>query len=624
MIYWHIQMNQPWGRNVDKIDSSQMLKLEEPIIGTGEWNDIQCRYFKGGENGLQVGDIILVREGSVPLALCKVIGPNFTDKKLTEQFVNVNFRRVKVLDWYRGGQSFPQPQGTLERLYNNQTRSWKFIDSWYKNISEVLIMTPSLNLLKKRKQVILHGPPGTGKTYLAKKLAAELCQTEQLVAADKPRMIRYIHPGLGLSTLEGNPFTIQRIVGETVHLTVGNGGAYHVTLDQVIRANNERDAGVQGRSYALGLAKYFTEQLAKDNWSLVQFHPSYSYEDFVRGIVAETQDNQIGYKTVDKLLAQIAARALKNWENSQKTSEEFSRDSWVQKKFDLYIPYVEKQLGENGTLSLTNKVDLVKIDDDCFRYQGESWSAPSRVNFKDFKELILARLVKGQDLELEEVKRISRHAFYRYTYYQSLMQLFFDYAGNYESSGEVVEPLKNYVLIIDEINRANLPAVLGELIYALEYRNEPVESLYELPDGNRSIILPPNLYIMGTMNTADRSLAHVDYAIRRRFAFQAVLPTSVSEMSSKGKEYFELVAGLFVSNFGADAAQWKATENIATDFDPKDVMVGHSYFLGPESDLGQRMRYEVAPLLMEYVKDGILNNTDKVKEVLHTLNAADE
>src|SRR5690606_14650101 len=83
--------------------------------------------------------------------------------------------------------------------------------------------------------------------------------------------------------------------------------------------------------------------------------------------------------------------------------------------------------------------------------------------------------------------------------------------------------LKNYVLIIDEINRANLSSVLGELIYALEYRGEEVQSMYAV-DGSNKLILPPNLYIIGTMNTADRSVGHIDYAIKRRFAFVDVLP----------------------------------------------------------------------------------------------------
>ena len=72
-----------------------------------------------------------------------------------------------------------------------------------------------------------------------------------------------------------------------------------------------------------------------------------------------------------------------------------------------------------------------------------------------------------------------------------------------------------------------LSSVLGELIYALEYRDEKVDSMYEV-DGSNKLLLPPNLYIIGTMNTADRSVGHIDYAIRRRFAFVDVLPEVLS------------------------------------------------------------------------------------------------
>src|SRR5690606_28473502 len=86
-------------------------------------------------------------------------------------------------------------------------------------------------------------------------------------------------------------------------------------------------------------------------------------------------------------------------------------------------------------------------------------------------------------------------------------------------------PSANYVLIIDEINRATLPSVMGELIYALEYRYDEdnqdqttVESMYSLKSdeedvvGDRQLSLPSNLFIIGTMNTADRSVGHIDYA----------------------------------------------------------------------------------------------------------------
>jgi 5-methylcytosine-specific restriction endonuclease McrBC GTP-binding regulatory subunit McrB len=81
----------------------------------------------------------------------------------------------------------------------------------------------------------------------------------------------------------------------------------------------------------------------------------------------------------------------------------------------------------------------------------------------------------------------------------------------------------NYVLIIDEINRAPIAAVLGELIYGLEYRNAKIATPYAIDDDD-TLSVPGNLYIIGTMNTADRSIGHIGYAVRRRFAFVSCGP----------------------------------------------------------------------------------------------------
>ncbi len=88
----------------------------------------------------------------------------------------------------------------------------------------------------------------------------------------------------------------------------------------------------------------------------------------------------------------------------------------------------------------------------------------------------------------------------------------------------------------------------GELIYALEYRGKAVESVYEV-EGERDLILPPNLYIIGTMNTADRSVGHIDYAIRRRFAFVNILPKDLKEDQTIhfNSTDFEKVSQLFTT-----------------------------------------------------------------------------
>ncbi|MDM1050148.1 AAA family ATPase [Sphingobacterium hotanense] len=181
---------------------------------------------------------------------------------------------------------------------------------------------------------------------------------------------------------------------------------------------------------------------------------------------------------------------------------------------------------------------------------------------------------------------------------------------------------KPYVLIIDEINRANLSAVLGELIYALEYRDESFKSMYANQSGNYDITIPSNLYIIGTMNTADKSVGHMDYALRRRFAFYDVLP-KVCDESNFEKDLFIKVSTLFVKEIKANVDELEASDYLSMEFKdrPQDIWLGHSYFFRKEgSDFSLRIQYEILPILQEYVKDGILNNTDEVKNILKEIS----
>jgi uncharacterized protein (UPF0335 family) len=243
---------------------------------------------------------------------------------------------------------------------------------------------------------------------------------------------------------------------------------------------------------------------------------------------------------------------------------------------------------------------------------GKEWATPSRINFTDFKKLIKAIAKKQLSFTTQQIpKELSVHAHYRNTYYMALLKKFDD---SYQYNGEsYTEPEKNYVLIIDEINRANLSSVLGELIYALEYRGEKVESMYDA-DG-KDLILPPNLYIIGTMNTADRSVGHIDYAIRRRFAFVDVPPERLQDNDE-----------IYFNSTGYDQVKALFNENnVSKEFDIKDVQIGHSYFIAKkeeEKELQDRdaifklkMNYEVVPILLEYVKDGILINSFNGKPI---------
>jgi 5-methylcytosine-specific restriction endonuclease McrBC GTP-binding regulatory subunit McrB len=139
--------------------------------------------------------------------------------------------------------------------------------------------------------------------------------------------------------------------------------------------------------------------------------------------------------------------------------------------------------------------------------------------------------------------------------------------------------------------------------------------MYPDTTGKYDIIVPENLLIIGTMNTADRSVGHLDYALRRRFAFYDVLPKVIKDDSFE-QPLFEIVSKLFVKEIKDQTDELVASEHLGLEFQdrPQDIWLGHSYFFKKEDqDFTLRIKYEIVPILQEYIKDGILNNSDEVK-----------
>jgi 5-methylcytosine-specific restriction enzyme B len=156
------------------------------------------------------------------------------------------------------------------------------------------------------------------------------------------------------------------------------------------------------------------------------------------------------------------------------------------------------------------------------------------------------------------------------------------------------DPANPYVLIVDEINRANLAKVFGELYFLLEYRSRSIDLMYSSGDQGRAFTLPKNLYLIGTMNTADRSIALVDSAMRRRFAFLSLHP---NDKHLAGV----LRAWLVQEQLPTLAADmWAELNRRIID---EDFKVGPSYFMRPtaatEDGLRRIWRTSLMPLLEE-------------------------
>lgn len=622
-------MNLPEGRDGKiQIDSSMMLKAPTPIIGTGEWDDHQCRNFKNNNgDGLKLGDIVLVREGKKPIAIVQVSGVNFLDANLTSKFINQNFRKVKIIGWFKDREEFPQPQGTLQKLINKSTDSYIFIKNWYRKMMEENNKINKIELLKSKFQIILQGPPGTGKTRLAKQLAKQLIGFDESSYSEES-LKSALSIGMQIPNASGvaDYYTVKEIKNSSVVLTSERATQdWEPQFSQILKKLSELEQGISPENkkglhpYELAVAKYLYKNVTiptiqEEQMELIQFHPSYTYEDFVRGIEAKANDTGIEYRTIDKVLSKLSKKANDNWIDFHSNPEDVNRKEWIQNKLSEYLSQYSVSLASSAEnkLMLTDSIYVYQIDEDCLRYKGDGWANPSRINFTELSDLISHNLETPEEIEIP--KTISNHAYYRRSYYGSVLRSFFEFSGPYKTSEKSSQSLKNYVLIIDEINRANLPSVLGELIYALEYRGESVNSMYEL-NGDSKITLPKNLFIIGTMNTADRSVGHIDYAIRRRFAFFDILPTEVPIETQEGKELFKKVGELFIQE---EDGKVKSSEHLSPDFNFKEVQIGHSYFICEVEQLKQRLEFEIKPILREYLKDGIL--LASAEELIETLS----
>jgi 5-methylcytosine-specific restriction protein B len=160
-------------------------------------------------------------------------------------------------------------------------------------------------------------------------------------------------------------------------------------------------------------------------------------------------------------------------------------------------------------------------------------------------------------------------------------------------------PMRTYLLVIDEINRANVTKVLGELITLLEKdkRSTPEEGRYSvrLPYSKDRFAIPPNLFILGTMNTADRSIKMLDTALRRRFGFVELMPDST-------------LLAVEVGGLPLDDLHRALNHRIAKEAG-REKQIGHSFFLkdgqpvSDEEEFAEIFRDEIVPLLQEYAVD---------------------
>lgn len=359
----------------------------------------------------------------------------------------------------------------------------------------------------------------------------------------------------------------------------------------------------------------FDGYVANGQIAVVTFHQSYGYEEFVEGIKAVTDDNgEMKYRPEDGVFKRIATKALNNYKATNKVD---NKDH----QFDiLWKRLLEKIIKSNDDSNdepemkypLTPKVYISAIDnDDRLRYKGNSWNA--LIKRENIRKLYL-RGIKER-AEVENYGDIDPLARYHASYTVALLKKIYEIEKEGKDIPRSNESLNKYVLIIDEINRGNISKIFGELITLIEdskrYGADEALSITlpytgETGETGEEFSIPQNLYILGTMNTADRSIALMDTALRRRFEFKEMMPQP------------DLLKGQEVEGIDMEKMLITLNERIEYLYD-RDHTIGHAYFMSVESKkrldkkrLDSIFRNKIIPLLQEYFYD----DWEKIQMVL--------
>ena len=413
-----------------------------------------------------------------------------------------------------------------EDIYDLNTFVWRLSEYFKDPSSSSLRVSPSTDDLAPQNPLaisatkaplnqILYGPPGTGKTYRTIEKSVEMIDPEWVNSLDR----------------------------------------------QNIQARRDK------------IKRRYDDYVTSGQIAFTTFHQSFSYEDFVEGLKADSEDGQLNYFVEDGIFKSICRRAASS--------------------------------GHSGDLDSAIEELKTKCSEEPLRLDtatGKAFTVTYRGG-KTFRCLPDASAEK-RDLpaNVQHVRKVALGETPDNLYCASYVRAIAKYVTSQISPGNASEGEAQakapHVLIIDEINRGNISRIFGELITLLEpsKRNGETEQLsVTLPYSKDDFSIPNNLYVIGTMNTADSSLAKLDIALRRRFSFEACPPQP------------DLLAECVVDGIHIGRLLDTINKRIEILFD-RDHCIGHSYFMtlneySDVHDLAEIFSNCILPLLEEYFFD---------------------
>ena len=373
---------------------------------------------------------------------------------------------------------------------------------------------------------------------------------------------------------------------------------------EIIRGKKVGEEEINDEEKRKALKKQFDEYARSGQIKFVTLHQSYGYEEFVEGLKAYTEDKNIHYRVEDGIFKEICKRIKECKEHKKWKVPQISEDRF-DKLYDIYaanLPNYAKNETSNKKLKTSDGYEFYL--------------------YKNTAQGIEARSASSAD---GNPMPMSKDSLKKILFDQDNSKSSYRYGTHPDAVLEDMLSTMPYVLIIDEINRGNISKIFGELITLIEpsKRLEAEDEIkVELPysqhkkEGEREKFgVPSNLYIIGTMNTADRSIALMDTALRRRFEFVEMMPQpellGTIKIKYKDKD-------IDPKEIEIDFTTMLKTINERIEYlYDRDHAIGHAYFMSLKdsadiSELASIFKNKILPLLQEYFYD----DWEKIRLVL--------
>jgi len=497
---------------------------------------------------------------------------------------------VQTLFWCMKDYMKEELKNKMTTETNNSSKG-----TWYDDV---------VRIWERRKNIVLYGAPGTGKTYDVPELAVRLCDPSFMAAEPSREEIVSRYNQLK---------TEKRIAFTTFHQSLDYED-WIEGLRPVVNENSQVTYEIES-----GIFKKLCEEAERpvvkdkqvgisDNAVVWKVSLAGTGDNNVRRECMENNHIRIGWDGYGPVISDETDWSVYNGEGKQ------ILDAYINK---MKIGDIVMSCYSSQTIDAIGVVAGEYEFEDKFpnykRVRRVNWLVKNIneniVEMNDGKTMTLGTVYRLNSITLDNVKSILE---------------------KYDTSSKMEENDKAYVMVIDELNRGNVSKVFGELITLLEADKRKgrinAESVV-LPYSKKAFHIPNNVYLIATMNTADRSLGSLDYAIRRRFAFIAEKPFGL-DVKGFDEDLFEKVSSLFVKNFDEyKESGWDQTmklepaDTLSEEYKPEDVWIGHSYFLMQDEEgndnTTNRLLYEIIPLLEEYVRDGVL--TAEAQDVIDEL-----